>query len=176
MCEGYVGRVKASQLPPQRKPVTLGEGFRFIFKVYIETVLFSPLTSWRKQVFLGLFMFASGENYLCKHQKVYIKHHRFWDRCSSSGFLQWALCIPRQSLNPHSHLHISGKQKEMAAEDKGRGTMNQFPKETANIFSSFIILYRSFFKSVSVLSIHIAILLQSSQAIRCLMLLCKISI
>lgn len=36
MCEGYVGRVKASQLPPQRKPVTLGQGFRFIFKVYMK--------------------------------------------------------------------------------------------------------------------------------------------
>lgn len=121
-------------------------------------------------------MFAGGENYLCKHQKFYIKHHRFGETCSSSRFLQGALCILRQSLNPHSHLHISGKQKEMAAEYRGRGTVKQFPKETANIFSSFIILYRSLFKSVSVLSIHIAILLQSSQAIRCLMLLCKISI
>lgn len=70
MCEGHVGRVKALQLPPQRKIVTLGEGFRFLFKVYIEIVLFAPLISWREQVFLVLFMFASGENYLCKHQEV----------------------------------------------------------------------------------------------------------
>lgn len=49
ICESYVGRVKA---------------------VCIEIVLFSPLISWRKQVFLVLFMFASGENYFCKHHKV----------------------------------------------------------------------------------------------------------
>lgn len=53
--------------------------------------------------------------------------------------------------------------------------MNQFPREIANIFSRFAILYRSLSESVSVMSICIAILLQSSQAIRCLMLLCKIS-
>lgn len=62
-------------------------------------------------------------------------------------------------MNPHGHLNISEKQKEMAEVDTERETMNQFSKEIANIFSSFSILYRNLSESVSIMSTHIAILL-----------------